>query len=392
MAVEEEPTPKDIDVPPTYTFTRNGLTTVTFPGQTIRIAMATELIDAIIEFERSTEKHLLELYNNRTAEGLDANPFQFDYLNRSQRSLREEVAASLDYFSENPAEGEAIQQLLEDWLVAQVNEVFPEVKNTAVPGRAGVLPDGLFPRYVNAHGVEYKEWVRNSLTGALMVDQALNKYLSVAHLDLGTSREDNDKLVLITGNNFTNMEREWDEAYGYIYGLSGNIADPNQNIGDDDMFLNHYVGEVNRDPDFVGMADTIFNAFKRGRAAIVARRYDIRDRQIDILRKEISKVIAINAVHFLEQGKLAINPENPNYGSAFHYLSKAYGAVFSLRFTRDPITNGPYFSRVEVDSFLTDMLNDGDHGFWEVKVATLTAISEAIADRFGFSVEEAKNR
>lgn len=389
---EEEPTPRDIDVPPTYDFTRNGLTTVSFSGQTIRLAMATELITAMLDIEQSTKKHLLELYNHKTAEGLDADPFQFAYLNNSERSIREKVAASLDYFSENTAEGEAIQQLLEDWIATQAEEVFPLAKKAAVPGQAGVLPDGLFPRYLDRTGIEYKELVLNSLVGALMTDQALNKYLSASHLDFGNSRKNNDRLVLVTGNNFTNMEHEWDEAYGYVYGLSKNAAHPNQYIGKDDQFLNHYVGEVNRDPDFAGVAETIFNAFKRGRAAIVAQRYDIRDEQADILRKEISRVIAINAVHFLEQGKLAINPNNPNYGSAFHYLSKAYGAIFSLRFTRDPVLNGPYFSKAEVDSFLTEMLNDGAYGFWDVKVSTLNDISEAIADRFDFTIGEARNK
>ncbi len=389
---EVEPTPQDIDVPPTYSFTRNGLTTVTFPGQTIRIAMATELINAMLDFEQSDKKHLLELYNNKTAVGLDADPFQFDYLNRSDGSIREKVAASLEYFSENIAEGDGIRQLLEDWIGAQADAVFPYANRRATPGQAGVLPDGLFPRYVNGNGIEYKELVLNSLVGALMLDQILNKYLSAAHLDLDNSRVDNDNLVLIVGNNFTNMEREWDAGYGYVYALSKNVAEPNQNIGEDDMFLNHALGEVNRDSDFMGIADTVFNAFKRGRAAIVARRYDLRDEQVAIIRKELSKVIAINAVHFLEQGKLAINPDSPNYGSAFHYLSKAYGAIFSLRFTRDPFTNGPYFSRVEVNSFLTDMLNDGPNGFWDVQVNTLNGISEAISNRFGFTPQEAKER
>ena len=71
----------------------------------------------------------------------------------------------------------------------------------------------------------------------------------------------------------TDMEHDWDEAYGYLYGTATNLADPNPTVGGDDSFLNKYLGKVNTDTDFSGIADDICNALKLGRAAIVAKDY-----------------------------------------------------------------------------------------------------------------------
>jgi len=45
------------------------------------------------------------------------------------------------------------------------------------------------------------------------------------------------------------------------------------------------------------------DAFKRGRAAIVAGDYDERDVQADIIKEKISWVIGIRAIYYLQQGK-----------------------------------------------------------------------------------------
>ena len=107
------------------------------------------------------------------------------------------------------------------------------------------------------------------------------------------------------GKSYTTMEHKWDEAYCYLFGVSSDESDPLATLGED-AFLNKYLSRVERDSDFEGIAQQVFDAFKLGRAAIVAGDYSVRDEQANIIRELISKVIAVRAVYYLQQGKNGI--------------------------------------------------------------------------------------
>lgn len=380
-----------IDEPATYEFTRDGQSTVSFTGQTARIQMGIELFSAMSDFENTTEELLLQMYRNQTEDGGDADPFSKEELNNETKNIKGKVAASTDYFSSNTTASSEIKNQFEEWLSAQVNEVFPNQNTLAEPGVAGQIADGSSTRYVNAQGLEYNQLVAKSLIGALTADQMLNNYLSVSVLDAGTNRGDNTDGVPAEGSIYTNMEHKWDEAYGYLFGTAANKANPVPTIGDDDIFLNKYLGSVNGDEDFTGITERVFNAFKLGRAAIVAGDYELRDEQAQIIRREISKVIGIRAVYYLQSGKNAIDQEAPNYGSAFHDLSEGYGFIYSLQFTRMPGTDAPYFTKSEVDEFLSQLLGDGSNGLWDVTPETLDTITNDIVEGFDFTLEEVVN-
>ena len=386
---DDEPETPQLTVPATYIFARDGQSTVSYPGQTTRLRMATELVGAMSDFDETTTDRLLAMYRNEAPGGGDVSPFSAADLNQAEQSVRSKVAASADYFSTNTAEGTAIKNQFEDWMTRQVTEVFPNDEVLAEPGVAGQIADGTSVRYVSAQGLEYDQLVTKGLIGALVLDQVLNNYLSPAVLDEGDRPAENTAKAPEDGESFTYMEHRWDEAYGYVYGTSPNPADPNATLGENDAFMYKYIGRVEGDASFVGTAETIFEAFKRGRAAIVENQYGVRDQQIAILQQELSKIIGIRAVHYLQQAKDVINQPNPDYGTAFHDLSEGYGFIYSLRFTRQPGTQTPYFSREEVDGFLNDLMNDGEHGLWYVTPETLDALSEAIAAPFDFSVAQA---
>lgn len=376
-----------IDNPTTYQFTRDGSSTVSFSGQTTRIGMATELINAMKDFSIS-ETTLLEMYANETASGGDANPYSDSELNASTKSVKSKVAASSDFFSSNTAESATIKTEIAFWISSQVNEVGTNQSVLAALGVAGQIADGSSVRYVNGKGLEYNQAVNKSLIGALMVDQISNNYLSTSVLDASANRENNDNSIVEGGKPYTTMEHKWDEAYGYLFGKSANAADPLATLGDD-SFLNKYLQRVNNDSDFEGIAEEIFEAFKLGRAAIVAGDYTVRDDQAEIIRAKLAEVIAIRAVYYLQQGKNGIPASGADFGGAFHDLSEGYGFVYSLRFLRLPNANEAYFSRSEVDGFL-DLLMAGN-GFWEVSGTTLDQISDAIATKFDFTVAQAAN-
>ncbi len=369
-----------IDNPTSYTFERNGESTVSFGGQTTRIKMGEEIISALKD-PTNTKADIESMFAH--VEG-NAN-FSDAALNASDKSVRSKTAASEDYFKANTTDGNAIKADFESWIAAQDDEIFENWNNDATKGNAGNIQEagGGATRYVSAKGLEYNQAINKGLIGALMVDQALNNYLSPAVLDAATNRADNDAGTVASGKTYTTMEHKWDEAYGYVYGLNADPANPNADLGADN-FLNKYIGRVEGDTDFAGIAADIYNAFKLGRAAIVAKDYKVRDEQAEIIREEISKVIGIRAVYYLQQGKANLATDK---ASAFHDLSEGFGFVYSLQFTRKPNTSEPYFTKAEVDAFISTLT--AGNGFWDLDAATLDTMSDAISAEFDFTTVEA---
>lgn len=378
---DDAPAPVDPQVvaPATYAFSRDGASTVSYSGQTTRIQMGEELISALKD-NTKTEAALDGMFAH--AEG--NNDFSDADLNASGKSVRSKTAASSDYFVANTTDANAIKADFDGWIADQVNNVFPNWGTTATAGNAGNLQEagGGSTRYISEKGLEYNQAFGKSLIGALMTDQMLNNYLSTSVLDAGTNRADNDAGTVVEGKSYTTMEHKWDEAFGYLYGTDNAIAP----ILNEDSFLNKYLSRVENDTDFAGIASEVYEAFKLGRAAIVAKDYTVRDAQANIIREKISTVIGVRAVYYLQQGKANLGTDN---ASAFHDLSEGFGFVYSLQFTRKPGTNVPYFTKAQVDGFITQLM--AGNGFWDVTPATLDEISDAISAEFSFTTAEAAN-
>ena len=376
--------PVVVEAPETYNFTRNGTSSVSFGGQTTRILMAEEIIDALKD-PAFTEAEIAAMFDH--TEG--ANDFSSSDLNASSKSVRGKTAASFDLFSANATGSLAIKADFDAWISEQATDVYPAWTDVAAIGVAGNLQEagGGSTRYINAKGLELNQAFNKGLIGALMVDQMLNNYISADVLD--NFADDNDSETLVSGKNYTDMEHDWDEAYGYLYGTATNLADPNPTVGGDDSFLNKYLGKVNTDTDFSGIADDIYNALKLGRAAIVAKDYNLRNTQADIIRQKVSEVVAIRSVYYLQQAKIALEASgDTDYAAMFHDLSEAYGFIYSLQFTRKPSTTTAFFSRAEVDGFLSQLYGS-TNGFWDLTPAVLQSISEDIAAKFDFTVGQA---
>jgi hypothetical protein len=177
------------------------------------------------------------------------------------------------------------------------------------------------------------------------------------------------------------MEHKWDEAFGYMYGNELDVTNPVLNV---DQYLNKYLNRVEGDSDFEGIADDIYDAFKLGRAAIVAKDYSTRDLQVNILKEKISEIIGIRAVYYLQVAKLTLANDK---GTAFHDLSEGFGFIYSLQFTRQPNSSEPYFTKAEVDGMITTLLEGA--GFWDITPATLDEMSNTITAKFNFTLEQA---
>ena len=372
-----------LEVPQDYTFSREGNSSVDFSGQSTRIAMSEEILGSFTDFDNATELSIMAQFTHTAGD----SDFDDAALNASDKNVRSKVAASADYFNTSAIQSQAIKATFDSYIAQQIAEVFVNQNIVASAGVAGQIADGTRTRYVSAKGLEYNQAFAKGLLGALMTDQMLNNYLSLTVLDEADNRANNDAGVTAEGKSYTTMEHKWDEAYGYLYGASQDPANPNATIGEDDGFLNEYVGRVNDDADFNDVAENIFQAFKTGRAAIVAGDYTTRDAQAAIIRAEVSKVIAVRGIYYLQQAKAKIEADYQT--GAFHGLSEAYGFIYSLQFTRNPQTDAPYLSATEVTALLDQLMSDGANGFWDLTATTIDAVSQSIAAEFDFTVEQA---
>ncbi len=370
-------------VPATYTFERNATTSVDYSGQSSRLLMLDEMgkyfSTAATNGTVADDAVLSEMYVNTN------NRFTSAGLNASGKQLKDKTAASKDYFSLYLGGGSIAEQVnVRDLFETQFDNADAASQGaTASAGVAGVYLDGTSKRLFAANGLSPQQVLLKGMMGACFMDQVVNNYLSVNKLDGGTNKVDNTNKVLLTGKSYTEMEHNWDEAYGYIYGADNLTVTPNTF-----KFWSSYINQVNADTDFKTLKADIDLAFRKGRAAIVANDYGTRDVQIDIIKAKLAVIPAVRAVFYLQEGKGKLATDNG--AKAFHALSEGYGFIMSLRYTNKPGTNSPYFTKAEVDAMLASMVS-GTNGLWAIDTlgAKLDAISTQIATKFGFTVAQA---
>ena len=377
----DDTTTINYEVPSTYTFERSNSTTVDFSGQTSRLKMLDEMgalyATAATNGTILQETQLLNMFSNSN------NPFAAADLNSSGKDLKSKTAASSDYFTlflggGSTSEKIAVQSFFQSQFTAGN---LASQGATASAGVAGSYLDGTKMRLFAANGLEPQQVLLKGMMGALMMDQISNNYLSTIYLDAGANLINNTNKVLVENSNYTAMEHFWDEAYGYIYGADDATTNTKK-------YWSSYIEQVNADADFNTVSSEVNAAFRKGRAAIVANDYLVRDQQIDIIQRNLALVAAVRSVFYMQEGKSKLTTDNG--ASAFHALSEGYGFIMALRYTRQPGTDNPYFSKTEVDTMLASLTN-GTNGLWDIDTLSpkLDAISAQIASKFGFSVAQA---
>ncbi|KVV13338.1 DUF4856 domain-containing protein [Flavobacterium sp. TAB 87] len=370
-------------VPTTYTFERNSASTVSYSGQSERIFMLEEMggvfKTAAANGTTLSTDLLTNMYSNTNS------PFTGNGLNASGKQLKNKTAASYEYFTLNAGGGTSIEQ-------TQTREFFESTfsdgnlasqGNAAAAGAAGVYLDGSSKRLFAANGLEPQQVLLKGMMGASFLDQISNNYLSAKKLDEASNRENNTKKIFEEAKNYTTMEHYWDEAYGYVYG-----GDSNSGENKTYKFWSSYINQVNADQDFSTVKEKIEKAFIKGRAAIVGNDYETRNAQIKIIKENLALVPAVRAVYYLQEGKSKLVTDKG--AKAFHALSEAYGFIMCLRYTNNPATNAPYFTKDEVDAML-ETLTSGENGLWDIDTLTpkLDAVSAKIATKFDFTVAQA---
>ncbi|MAS31070.1 MAG: DUF4856 domain-containing protein [Flavobacteriaceae bacterium] len=348
--------------PANYEFVRDGASTVSFSGQTARLNMADEIYNAL-NTNTFTKAQLLEMFNNGTG-------FSTDALNNAGKVVGSKTASGCNHGALAVTKAR-YTDMLEDF----ADNVIPAWTATASNGSAGLLTDSKRTINVNAKGWEVDQTFIKGIIGGMCVDQIVNNYLDPCQLDSSTRRDDNTNGVLSSGKNYTDMEHKWDEGFGYLYGQEEDAsrADLGTSPLGNGTTLMKYFKKIN-DSNMPGISEIVFDAFKLGRAAIVAGDYELRDAQAKIIMIHLSKVVGYKAVDYLEgyMDKMAAG----NNADAIHALSEGYGFILSLMFTNDG-TGTPYFSESEVNSMLLKMDN-----MWTVSNTDLSEMVTSIKSRF----------
>lgn len=266
-------------------------------------------------------------------------------LNASGIQLRNVVASSYE-----PADAEVVRDDIESYFTA-IDVASQSLSTTASPGVAGKLGNYL----VDARGLEVAQEIQKSLIGALQLD-----YIANVLLDEGL-KADNSKLV--GDNNYTQLEHNWDVAYGLltlnpIY-LEG-ATDASRNTVE--FGAGSYLWEYNK-----AAYKQIYPAFLKGRAAVVNNDREQFEALALLIRRELEIAIANAAIGYLNKWKTATDD-----AARAHAIGEGVGFIYSLRFAKLHGIDAAYS-----EAILEDLIGSGA-GFWDLNAEKINAAIEAI--------------
>lgn len=192
--------------------------------------------------------------------------------------------------------------------VSQFNK---QAASKGVPGKIG-------SRLLNRNGLEFNQLVAKGLMGALTLNN-VNALLDKIPTD--------DNTTAVAGQG-TAMEHNWDLAFGYVgipmdydtaysYNTQPVRADRPLAIG----------GYFTERAQYIQAGGRIFEAFRKGRAAITAKDYATRDAAIATIKEYLKKTLAAAAYYYLTspQTQTALDAK-------FHSLSEGAGFVAALKY------------------------------------------------------------
>lgn len=332
----------------------DGNTSVSFTGQTQRIKMLQEL-DAYI---KKGTTQVLDAAKMEDMFRHQNSPFAAAELNAAtDKTIISKTAQS---FATAAAEVERQRFLT---YFDQLETASANFATEAVAGTAGYVTNGTSKYLVDAKGFEYAQFVQKGLIGAMLLDQIANIYL-------GTEKMAADNVTIIEGKNYTALEHNWDEAYGYLTAnATYPMKDPADNTKWKEVFLGSYLRQVGFD---AGEPQAVFMAYLTGRAAIVNKDLAKRNEQINSLRAKYETAIATIAISYLNKTKSATNN-----GAKFHSLSEGIGFLYALR----------YAYAAKIDAAKSDQLMNAlmskPNGFWDLTNADIDAVRDQIANLSG---------
>ncbi|MBL4651875.1 MAG: DUF4856 domain-containing protein [Flavobacteriales bacterium] len=286
------------EVPTTYTFND-----VRYDGQTARLQMLDMLSD--------------EVNSASTSNAVNYSDLEAIYKNISGSLF----GSSKDLYGKTYS---LDQQYFLDLLTT--------IDTTSING-SGVM-EGDY--YVTNQGVEIDQLIQKGLMGAVLYYQATSGYLE------DISGDDNTGAG---GTEATDMEHHFDEAFGY-FGAPTDFSDQST-TGDADFVANaNFWGKytISRNGE-LNNVETIFTAFRTGRAAISNEDYVARDAAIETIITEWEKVAAASVVHYINSVKADLT--SGDLGSKYHHWAEGKGFAMCLKYNISKVISTADQSTVE---------------------------------------------
>lgn len=255
--------------------------------------------------------------------------------------------------------------------------------------------------YVRTDGVDLKQIIEKTLMGAVFYNQAVSHYLVEVVSDDNTT----------AGDEGTDMQHHWDEAFGYFGAAKdynnytdAEIVSPGEKNSDGAASpYSSYPGNIDptsekcffyaqtaakRDVGAEGnsassqtdFTKALFDAWLKGRAAIGESDYATRDEQITIIKDNWDRIIAATVVHYINDvsNELSTGADiNTHWAEAVGYLSMIqYNNANKLGTTNINTIRG-YFGANPTAN--TNLAND------------LATARDIIKNAYGFTDEQANN-
>ncbi|MEL6670705.1 MAG: DUF4856 domain-containing protein [Bacteroidota bacterium] len=325
----------ELEIPSTYVFERDGQSTVVYSGQTERL----DMMDEMSNYMKGT-RSLTGTVDGARLLAMYANEAGADFSGTYAKDLKSKSFSNdVSFFETWMTEmGTASQKGTE--AADGTSGFLSETYGTGTPAtadNAGYL--------VDANGIEYQQVIEKGLMGAVFFYQAMEIYLSSDRMgEIG-----NDDVE--DGKTYTLMEHYFDEAFGY-FGVPVDYPATTDGV----RYWGKYTQARNDGTGtgrftYPGINQTLSDAWRKGRAAIVAKDYTARDEAIDVIVSNWEKVIASTAADYMERAK---DSRSPSQYKKHHYLSEAIGFSLALKYHFEG-GNGlvaPKFDKAKLDASL----------------------------------------
>lgn len=332
---EDEPKDSTPSVPTTYSFANAD-----YSGQTIRLNQLEEMTNYIKTVNTGSAidaQSLLSMFSNSNGDG--GGKFSFS----SDKQLRDKT-----------------NELGVSDLITFMSEL-SEISGTSEvgsSGKAGIVTSGTKQYLFNENGVEYQQLIEKGIMGACFLHQITNVYLGFDKMNV--DNENNSE-----GKNYTAMEHHWDEAFGY---LGATIDWPTDVTGE--RYWAKYSHKSNSEVtnELMDSPNEIIDAFIKGRVAINNKDYDERDKQIDIIIKQLELISATTALHYINA---SINTFSDD-ALRNHQLSEAYAFIWDLKFIN---SQKRVISNSQIDSLLGKLGMD----YYNISLDDLNSLRDDIS-------------
>lgn len=306
-----------------------------------------------------------------------------DYFTNGEFGLKpkEEVAAS----SLHKADRDRILKDVEDiftttGVLSGLSQTSPGTyrNRRAKPGQGGYVGTHIGDvniAFANEKGVVVAELFNGVVWGGIYLDKILNIHLNDSLYNDAQLRREHESTSLLPGRNYTQLEHHWDLAYGYYqYWLP---------------FIQTSGLSVLRESRI-----KIYNAFALGRQALTEFRYDEVQKQLLLIRAELSKVAAVRAMSLLV-GEITLANLDEDINNALVFLSKGCGAVYGLQFTLQA-SGKPHLSYEEATHYIAQLT--AGYGLWdkqrllgaETTEGSLRNVAAAIGRHYGLTLDDIK--